>query len=381
MNITENKTMMIKSDFHKYLPACYKKMVLKLLALFIISIGILNSCNYKERDFFVPLSALTNPNGGINLEAPILLNPSNGATGLDYMQTFEWDPVESASIYELQLAEDGQNFMQGMQFETNTNMFEYSDLKLQTDYSWRVRAGHEGIYSPWSNTWEFRTMDPQQLEAPQLISPENGATDVETPVQFSWSAVTDADFGYNFQLSTSNTFDELLVDEEIDDIVIEIEEEFIEPEIQNFWRVKAMGGVTFNEPVESDWSETSSFKTKAEDEDVTPPDLSLQKACVEHDEAVSFIKLLWEMNFLDTATAVNMIIRLKITGPGTDTTIEATPNQNLLFTHILQISSYGLYAYEISQILLNGEPVEFTGETTGEVDVESAEQNVGECDL
>lgn len=378
MNLTENTKMMIKSDLHIHFPVCNKHKMLELFTIFIIAIGFLSSCNYKGRDFFEPPTGLSSPNGNLTLDAPVLLNPTNGATGLDYMQTFEWNPVESATFYELQLAEDGQSFMQGMQFETNTNMFEYDDLKLQTDYSWRVRAGYEDIRSNWSDTWEFRTMAHQKLDPPQLISPEDGATDVAIPVQFNWNAVTDADFGYNFQLSTSNTFDELLIDEEIDDIEIEINEEFVEPDTQHFWRVKAMGGVTFNDPVESDWSETSKFKTKAED--VTPPDLSLQKACVEHDEAVSFIKLLWEMNFLDTATAVNMIIRLKITGPGTDTTLEATPNQQLLFTHILQISSYGLYAYEISQILLNGEPIEFTGETQGEVEVDPEEQNAGECD-
>lgn len=275
MKITEKTKMMIISDLHKYLPMCNNQKSLKLLAILLMTIGFLSSCNYKGRDFFEPPTGLSSPNGNLTLDAPVLLNPSNGATGLDYMQTFEWNLVESATFYEMQLAEDGQSFMQGMQFETISNMFEYDDLKLQTDYSWRVRAGFEDIRSDWSDTWMF--------------------------------------------------------------------------------------------------------ETKAED--VTPPDLSLQKACIEHGVGVSYIKLLWEMNYIDTATAINMIIQLKFTGPGTDTTLEATPNQNLLFTHILQISSYGLYNYQISQILLNGEPIEFTGDSQGEVDVDSDELNAGECDI
>lgn len=376
MNRTENTNMMIKSDFHKYLPVSNKLKILELLTIFIIALGFLNSCNYKGPDFFEPPTGFSNPNGGVNLMAPMLLNPSNGATGLNYMQTFEWNSVESASFYQLQLAEDGQNFLQGMQFETNTNMFEYGDLELQTEYSWRVRAGHEDIYSLWSDTWEFRTMDPQKLDPPQLVAPENGATDVGSPVQFNWNAVSDADFGYTFQLSTDNTFNELLINEHVDNTNIDVSNS-LEYDTPYYWRVKANGGEQKSDPVESDWSDTWMFKTMTED--VTPPAIGLQKACIEHEVAVSYIKLLWKMNYLDTATAVNMIIYLHITGPGINTTLQATPNQDLLFTHLLQISSYGLYVYQITQILLDGEPVEFTGGTQDEVEVGPNEQNAGEC--
>src|SRR6056297_1481930 len=122
--------MMTQPGFLKYYPECdIKKRCILLITLLMIFV-LLGSCNYKDRQFFEPTSGLINPFDDIELEAPELVNPLNGATDLDYMQIFEWNPVESATFYELQIAEDGQDFLQGMQFELNTNTFEYDGLEL-----------------------------------------------------------------------------------------------------------------------------------------------------------------------------------------------------------------------------------------------------------
>ena len=376
MMLTEK--MMIKQGLNKFLRkyASEKKRILltSLLMIFVL----LSSCNFKDRQFFEPTSGLIDPNDDIELEAPVLVNPLNGATGLDYMQIFEWNPVESATIYELQLAEAGQDFMQGMQFEINTNSFEFDGLELQTDYNWRVRAGYEELRSPWSDIWGFRTMEPQKLDPPQLVSPQDGATGIESPVQFNWNAVSNAEFGYTFHLSPDNSFSELLFDEQVDNTGFELSNS-LEFDTPYYWRVKANGGEQKSDPVESDWSDVWMFRTAPED--IPPPGLTLLKTCIEHGSGVSYIKLLWELDLIDAATAANMVMKLNFTGPGTNVTLEASPNQDLLLAHILQISSYGLYVYQLSQVLLNDEPIEFTGNTSGEVDVDSDEQNPGECNL
>src|SRR6056297_705575 len=376
MMLTEK--MMIKQGLNKFLRKYAREKKRILLTSLLMIFVLLSSCNFKDRQFFEPTSGLIDPNDDIELEAPVLVNPLNGATGLDYMQIFEWNPVESATIYELQLAEAGQDFMQGMQFEINTNSFEFDGLELQTDYNWRVRAGYEELRSPWSDTWGFRTMEPQKLDPPQLVSPQDGATGIASPVQFNWNAVSNAEFGYTFHLSPDNSFSELLFDEQVDNTGFELSNS-LEFDTPYYWRVKANGGEQKSDPVESDWSDVWMFRTAPED--IPPPGLTLLKTCIEHGSGVSYIKLLWELDLIDAATAANMVMKLNFTGPGTNVTLEASPNQDLLLAHILQISSYGLYVFQLSQVLLNDEPIEFTGNTSGEVDVDSDEQNPGECNL
>lgn len=91
------------------------------------------------------------------------------------------------------------------------------------------------------------------LETPQLIYPEDNASDIATNPIVSWSAVLGAS-GYNFELATDVSFEDLLIDEVFTNNEAQL------PGLNSFttyyWRIKAVSG-----PLSSDYTETYSFVT------------------------------------------------------------------------------------------------------------------------
>lgn len=93
-----------------------------------------------------------------------------------------------------------------------------------------------------------------QLDAPQLIAPENEATEVPKDAEFSWEEVTDAET-YSIQIAEDDGFSALVADE---NGITALSFNFSLPDYQTtyYWRVKAG-----NSESESDWSEIWSFTT------------------------------------------------------------------------------------------------------------------------
>jgi hypothetical protein len=67
-----------------------------------------------------------------------------------------------------------------------------------------VKATENTNESPWSEVWSFTT-GIQSLDAPDLISPENGANNVSINPSFDWNDVIGAT-GYTMQISIDNSF-------------------------------------------------------------------------------------------------------------------------------------------------------------------------------
>ena len=78
-------------------------------------------------------------------------------------------------------------------------------LEPGTTYYWRVRAT-EPVLSPWSEKWSFTTSLGQAVTAPNLESPEAGASGVAVDPIFQWSAIASAD-GYELVVSTEVALD------------------------------------------------------------------------------------------------------------------------------------------------------------------------------
>jgi len=93
-----------------------------------------------------------------------------------------------------------------------------------------------------------------QLEAPQLIAPENETIEVPKDAAFSWAEVTDAET-YNIQIAEDEGFSNLVADE---NGITELSFNFTLPDYQTtyFWRVMAS-----NSELNSNWSEIWSFTT------------------------------------------------------------------------------------------------------------------------
>lgn len=72
-------------------------------------------------------------------------------------------------------------------FSVVTNMALLSPLYYSATYYWRVRTNDGGIFSAWSSTCMFTTMDMPPPPAATLMAPANGATGLGTSVTLQWS--------------------------------------------------------------------------------------------------------------------------------------------------------------------------------------------------
>jgi hypothetical protein len=97
----------------------------------------------------------------------VLTSPANNSVDLPNSLTLNWNEVDRALGYELQIATTN-NFAEGT-FVLNTNsVWQNSrlvyDLPHNTKMWWRVRAWNEDGQAPWSNTWSFTTLNPASIE-------------------------------------------------------------------------------------------------------------------------------------------------------------------------------------------------------------------------
>lgn len=110
--------------------------------------------------------------------APKLLTPRNNQIQLSY-PFFSWVPVPGAEQYQIQI-DDNNQFIGGLIEDVkiyNVSTYtqpDWTDVPLGKDGYWRVRAiDASGNYTPWSETWAFRSAD---TVAPNLIYPQHTFT-------------------------------------------------------------------------------------------------------------------------------------------------------------------------------------------------------------
>jgi uncharacterized repeat protein (TIGR02543 family) len=94
-------------------------------------------------------------------DAPELLNPDDGETGLPTSVNFIWQHATSTETYTLQVATHW-NFPGGHIIFDQSGIPDTSlildNLNNNTRYYWRVRASNDDGESDWSATWEFETL-------------------------------------------------------------------------------------------------------------------------------------------------------------------------------------------------------------------------------
>jgi hypothetical protein len=97
--------------------------------------------------------------GCINLAAPTLVSPANGATGVATSAVLDWSDVTSATRYEVQVATDSAftNVVRSSTTVTPSNWTVTPALSSATGYFWRVRAADSCGTSAYSATSSFTT--------------------------------------------------------------------------------------------------------------------------------------------------------------------------------------------------------------------------------
>jgi len=137
--------------------------------------------------------------------------------GIAVRPSFTWDTVQYADQYELELWEEGKTKATLIP-DCNAGCTEYAllyDLKYDTNYYWRMRAGNSTGWSPWGPDQLFRVGTPPVLSAPVHETPVDGSTNMPNQPSVSWAHAesvdefevefaTDAGFTNVFESATLN---------------------------------------------------------------------------------------------------------------------------------------------------------------------------------
>ncbi|MFA5742415.1 MAG: pilin [Candidatus Paceibacterota bacterium] len=114
----------------------------------------------------------------------------------------DWGNVSGASSYYYQLASDAgfQNIIEGKDASQNKISFDYTKIKQETDYWFRLKTcAHQNgeLCGDWSQTKNFKTI---KLASPANIKPQNGSVLSTSQAQtFSWNPVPAAKY-YKYSL-------------------------------------------------------------------------------------------------------------------------------------------------------------------------------------
>ncbi|MEJ5244805.1 MAG: T9SS type A sorting domain-containing protein [Bacteroidota bacterium] len=196
-------------------------------------------------------------NGGIvpagpTLSAPTLSLPANNATNVAINPVLEWNSVNGATGYVLQVSTSSTFTTTVVNQSVTGTTYNVSGLNYNTTYYWRVKATDGTNESDWSSVWSFTTMM-QPLTAVSLYMPLDGATNVTLSPTLEWQSVATAT-GYEVQVSTSNTFTTTVYSGTTTNLTQALSG--LSNNTTYYWRVRALRGSE-----QGPWSAVWSFTT------------------------------------------------------------------------------------------------------------------------
>lgn len=193
---------------------------------------------------------------GAILPAPLLNSPADQATDVNNTNLeLQWASVTDADSYTLQVSSDNtfqSNFTVNLNNLTSTT-FSILELDFGTTYYVRLRSINEVQTGPWSQTYEFTTVE---ILPPVLDSPANSSINVSRTATLSWS---DAQFAedYTLEIAEDVSFTSpILTENNIEDSEFKIPEGTLNLNTEYFWRVR-----TNNSIGNSEFSSAFSFFT------------------------------------------------------------------------------------------------------------------------
>ena len=215
----------------------------------------------------------------LDASVPVLLEPAFGAADLDTAVVLRWSMALGTINYELQVDTTAVFDAPSITANTPDTLYAIEALSYETQYFWRVRGIGAQDTSDWSAIYEFTTK-PGAPESPVLISPADSAKQQLTTLDLIWGMVPHAD-SYTIQVATDEGFSSLITDDSVADTSFTISG--LDYFTDYYWRVKAVNGTG-----ESDFSEPSTFRTKALDASV-PVLLSPLNGQINADTTVSLV--------------------------------------------------------------------------------------------
>jgi len=126
---------------------------------------------------FIPSSGLYyrwTPDSEETLDPPTLVSPANNATGIPLDVTLDWDDVNGATSYTVQVALSDSFSSYVVNQTIGNSQYEASDLNTNTQYYWRVKATNDDTESAWSSVWNFTTEESSGNDCPWTFTSETG---------------------------------------------------------------------------------------------------------------------------------------------------------------------------------------------------------------
>lgn len=134
----------------------------------------------------------------ISEDTVFILAPLEGSNIIDNNISFNWEAVNDARAYTVQVASPG--FVDAVQLALDSTIVRDTLGNLPTkisatlfngNYQWRVRAENAGFATPYS-TAAFIVNGDEDIDlvapnTPVLVSPADGTSQDETEVNFSWN--------------------------------------------------------------------------------------------------------------------------------------------------------------------------------------------------
>lgn len=186
-----------------------------------------------------------------------LLKPGNDDLHIPINGELVWSELVDIDYYTVQLSED-ENFTKLIIFEDiNQYSIEFSNLKENTTYYWRVRFSENGVISDWTDTWSFTTTTNEVLNTPILTNFSDGMKTVPINGTLTWNEVPKAN-NYNISFSNSSNFSSISFKQSgIKGTSLNYKD--LEYGTSYYVRISA-----FNDSATSYWSEPISFITELE---------------------------------------------------------------------------------------------------------------------
>ncbi|MCA1807646.1 MAG: DUF2341 domain-containing protein, partial [Actinobacteria bacterium] len=140
-------------------------------------------------------------------EAPVLLTPEDAATGVARNPTLDWEPVQDAAEYQVQVSPTSTFSSITVDADVTDSDITlgspYPSLNASTTYHWRVRTVDGQSFGGWSTDFEFTTaagLAGSGTEAdPYLVSTPQDLDDVRNDMDAYYRLTQDIDLTFDTQ--------------------------------------------------------------------------------------------------------------------------------------------------------------------------------------
>ncbi|GEM_PF-567116 len=187
-----------------------------------------------------------------------LLSPDDGQVLSDTNPTLNWDSTSVEANYHYQISKDA-NFSEVVTDSVvGLTKVQASQLQEDQQYYWRVVPVLDNQEKEWSEVYDFIIeSDDATTPRAKLVSPSNGATELETSLTLSWESLSEIS-DYQVQVGTTSNFSDPLISKTVSGTSHEISG--LSKGLQYYWRVQAT-----SDGISDNWSSIWDFETKAPD--------------------------------------------------------------------------------------------------------------------